>query len=301
MAIFSVPLILVLLSGSPVVAQEGVAIALDDLNGATAEYAHRFSVHLTSDRGEELTFSGNEVDVEILGSWKSIQTRTMDDSGRVAVSSTIKDGDSWALQMGQKLTFEQYPYTLGQLNDKVIKWTLDRTTGPNNLVPDFRVYRVRERTDIVNDIQMLLYAGIQPAVPDGPVSEGSSWTADRSLERPFFQLGARTKKFSMSIKSNYVVKKIKKKGKSQILQIEEKREFTYSGWVETVPFSVLVTGEGTGLAEWEIDGTRGVVNKCEYTMNVNRPLLQAFGAENPVHGAVSNLKIVYDTQLKKLK
>jgi hypothetical protein len=285
---------------SPVLSQEAVVVTFDDLGGATAEYHHRFAVHLTSDRGEELTFATDEVDVEILGSWKSLETRAVDDSGRIVASSTIKDADSWAKQGGQKLTFEQYPYTLGQLNEKVFKWSLDQT-GANDVKPDFRVYRIRERTDIVNDLQMIWCAGIRPSFPEEPLKVGSTWTGESTVERPFFQLGARKKKFSMTVTSKYEVKKIKKKGKRQILEIEEEREFTYSGWVETVPFSVLVSGEGAGLAEWEFDATRGVVAKCEYRMNVNKPQLQAFGADDPVLGTTSNMQIVYDSELKKLK
>ncbi len=286
---------------SPLRAQETISFDLKEFGGGTAEHQHRFSAYLTSDRGEELTFPGGEVEVEILGSWKSVETRAVSDSGQVSSRTVIKDADSWAKQSGCKLTFEQYPFTFGQLNDLAFNWSLDRNKGAYELLPDFRVYQIRKRTDIVNDLQLLLCSAILPALPDGPVSEGATWDGESEFERSFFQLGARRKKFTLKIRSQYKLVKIVKKGEKRIAEIEEKREFDYSGWMETVPFSVLVEGPGTGTAEWEIDATLGLVRRCEYTMNLNHPVLQPYGAPGPISGTDSNLKIVYDSKLKKLR
>jgi len=168
-----------------VVAQESVSFQVTDLGGQTAEYEHRFSMYLTSDRGNELGFPGSEVDVEILGSWKSLETRTQTDSGYVEVKSTIKDGDSWAKQSGQKLTFEQYPFSLGQLDGKVFTSRLDPLKGTSDLEPTFRIWQVKERTDIVNDIILLWSGGLLPTLPEGNVSPGDSWTGESEVERPF--------------------------------------------------------------------------------------------------------------------
>jgi hypothetical protein len=284
-----------------VVAQESVSFNVTDLDGQTAEFAHRFSVYLTSDRGDELGFPGPEVNIEILGSWKSIEKRTQTDSGYVEVTATIKEGDSWAKQVGQKLTFEQYPFSFGQLDNKVFKSRLYPFKGGSQIEPTFRVWQVRQRTDIVNDIIMLWTAGLLPAMPEGDVSVGDSWTGESDLERRFYMLGSRDKKFRLALKSTYKVKKIKNKGGKQIVEIEEKREFDYSSMVETVPFTAVIVGSGTGTAGWEIDATSGVVNKCQYTMDVNRPSIQPDGASRLVSDIDSNLKIIYDVQLKKLK
>jgi len=86
-----------------------------------------------------------------------------------------------------------------------------------------------------------------------------------------------------------------------IVEVEEKREFDYSGMMETVPFSIIMEGSGTGKADWEFEATTGIVNKCRYTMDVNRPSLLPDGAAGPVSDVESNLKIVYDAKLKKLR
>ena len=111
--------LIVLLLSTGLIAQEQVTFSISDLEGKTAEHEYVFSSSLTSDRGDQLAYpGGGEVDVEIQGTWKTLQTRAVDDStGHVVATAKIKDGDSWAKMGGQKLTFEQYPFTIEQLND----------------------------------------------------------------------------------------------------------------------------------------------------------------------------------------
>ena len=294
-------LITILLFVSGVGGQEAVSFEITDLGGRTAEYQHRFSMFLESDRGLELGFPGGDVQVEILGSWNSFETRTMTESGSVAVRSTIKKGDSWAKQSGQKLTFEQFPFSLGQLDDKTFTWLHDPEKGVIEFQPDFRIWRIRNRTDIVNDIILLWSSGIFPALPEGKVSVGDSWTGEFVFEHPFYQLGSKRKKFHMDLKSTYTVKKIKKKGDQTIVELKEERTFDYSGWMETVSFSVTIEGSGTGVGEWEVDATSGLVKKFRYALDIDRPTLQPDGAARPVDETNSIMKVVYDAKLKKLK
>lgn len=283
-------------------AAEQVTFNITDLDGKTAEYQHRFSYHLTSDRGLQLAYpAGNDIDIEILGSWKSRERRTVNDSGVVVATAEILEGDSWAKLGGAKLTFEQFPFTFGQLNGQTFSWQLT-PAGVDSLKPDFRPWTIRQRTDIINDLALMLFGGLMPVLPDGPVSEGDSWTGSQKIERPFYKLGARTKTFTIDMASKYTVTKVRKKGKNRIVEIEEERTFDYSGWAETVSFSVILeSGKGSGVAEWEIDATRGVVHACEYRMAVSRPILRRYGASDPVPDAESNLNLVYDVELKKLK
>lgn len=283
-------------------AQAQVEIKLTDLDGRTAEYEHKYSTHLTSDRGVQLAYgAGDEVDIEVLGSWKSQETRAVNDSGVVVSTTVIKDGDSWAKQNGRKLTFEQYPFNIGQMNDESYSWELT-PGGVKNLKPDFRPWSIRQRTDTINELAMVWFPGIMPVLPDGPVKEGDTWEGESTVERRFYKLGAGDKSYKMTISSKYEVKKIEEKKGNAIVEIREEREIDYTGWVEVVSFSVLLEeGSGSGSADWEIDATNGVVTKCEYKMNVNRPLLRTYGAEYPVPDAESNYLMVYDSQLKKLK
>lgn len=298
---FAALLMAIQLFVSCVVGQEAVSFEITDLGGRTAEYEHRFSMFLQSDRGQELNFGAEDVEVEILGSWKSVETRTQTDSGYVAVRSTIKESDSWAMESGQKLTFERYPFSFGQLVDKTFTWRIDVEKGVTDFEPDFRPWRIRNRTDIVNDIILLWSSGVFPSLPERKVSVGDSWTGEFEVERPFYQMGTRTKKFHLGVKSTYTVKKIKKKGDRRIVEVNEERKIDYSGWMKTVNFSVTIEGSGTGIGKWEIDATSGVVNKLEYQMDVSRPTLQIERAPRPVRDTDSNLKIIYDVKLKKLK
>lgn len=291
---------LLLFVASNVVGQEAT-FSISDLDGRTAEYEHRFSAHLTSDRGQQLAYpGGNEVDIEILGVWKSAETRTVNDSGKVVVTATVKDGDSWAKQNGNKLTFEQYPFNIEQLNNKSYSWELS-PLGAADMKPDFRPWGIKQRTDVINDLAIIWFSGMSPVLPEGPVKEGDTWTGEQKIERPFYKLGARNKTFMLTLNSTYEVEKVSKKKGTTIVEVSEKREISFSGWVETVAFSVLLEeGSGKGAAEWEID-TDGLVRKCSFKMNVDRPLLRTYGAEHPVPDAESNYLLVYEAEMKKLK
>ena len=295
-------LIAMLILAANVMAQE-VNFSVTDLDGKTAEHEFVFSTYLTSDRGEQLAYPGGEIDIEIQGTWRSHQTRTKSDSGGVVANAVIKDGESWAKMAGSKLTFEQYPFTIEQLNDKSYSWKLDHAKGGHEIEADFRPWRIKERTDIVNDMVMIWQPALLPPLPEGPVNVGDTWTGESTVELPFYKLGARKKKFRFDYKSTLTLKSVKEKKGSKIAQIEEKREITaYYGWIETVNFSVLlVEGTGSGIANWEIDATRGLVNKADYIMTVNRPILQRYGHSHAVPDANSNLNLLCQIKLKKLK
>jgi hypothetical protein len=285
-------------------------------DGATATYKHNFSTRFKSDRSHLLTTSSSQVAgqegnirnediiVDITGEWDSRETwRDRDEksegSGAWKVVSRLLNADSRATINGDKLGFEKYPFSFEQLANREFTFEVHPTDGPSLLRPGFRVYQLREREDIVTDLSLLWASGICPSFPDYAIGQGDSWESEQTLPFPFYALEATGKEATISVKSNYTVKKVRNGGK--IFEIEEERRISYIGWTETASMSVMVEGSGKGKANWEIDADRGIVNKSEYQQFVEKPAIYVYGQSEQVDQVRAEYNMVYRMTLDKFK
>jgi hypothetical protein len=302
-------------SGTAVSAQK-VVVKMKQHDGATATYKHLFTTRFKSDRADLLTsrnsqvgsaqgnIRNDQVALEVTGEWNTRETwgpkdNTSEGAGEWRIAAKLIEADSRASVNGTKLGFEKYPFGFEQLRGREMSYEMHPTQGPSLIRPEFRVYQLREREDIVTDMSLAWASGIAPSFPDHAIGEGDTWEAEQNLTFPFYALEATGKEATITVKSTYTVKKVKKGGK--VLEIEEEREVQYLGWIESTSLSVMVEGSGKGTASWEFDVEKGIVNKCKYQQFLDRPSVSIYGQSKVLEQVRAEYSMVYQMKLDKFK
>ena len=314
-SLLSAALLVLTVWSMPVSAQK-VALKMKRHDGATALYKHRFTTRFESDRADLLSSRNSQVgsadgnirndrvSLEITGEWNTRETwgpkeENSEGTGEWRIEAKLVEADSRASVNDTKLGFEKYPFGFEQLRNREMSYEMHPTQGPSLIKPEFRVYQLREREDIVTDLTLVWASGIAPSFPDHPIGEGDSWEAKQTLNFPFYALEATGKKATVVVRSNYTVKKVKKGGR--IFEIEEERQVDYLGWVESTSLSVMVEGTGSGKASWEFDTERGIVNKCQYQQFLDRPNISIYGQKKVLEEVRAEYSMVYEMKLDKFK
>jgi hypothetical protein len=302
-------------SGTAATAQK-VVLKMKRHDGATATYKHLFTTRFKSDRADLLTsrnsqvggadsnIRNDDVSLEVTGEWNTRETwgpkqDTSEGTGEWRIAAKLIEADSRASVNGKKLGFEKYPFGFEQLRNREMSFEMHSTQGPSLIRPEFRVYQLREREDIVTDMSLAWASGIAPSFPDHAIGEGDTWEAEQKLTFPFYALEATGREAEIVVKSTYTVKKLKKGGK--VFEIEEERKIAYLGWTETSNLSVMVEGSGKGNATWEFDVEKGIVNKCRYQQFLDRPSISIYGKNKVLEEVRAEYSMVYQMKLDKFK
>lgn len=287
---------------------EKVTLALKYPEGRTAEYKNKYRFEYFSNRAELIVMSSGTMRASIESEWHSTEMVTKPAAlpneeiadGVMSVKANIKKAASAAIFLGEKQTYEQYPFTFEMFKDRAFKWRVTPESKVQKFEPDFPAYRV-ERQDLITDIYQAWVPALNPAMPEGPVGEGDTWTGEQTFERPFFSMDMMRRKSLVGIKSTYRVKEIKKRKGRVEVKIAEEREVAYKGWLDVSSASLFLDGSGIGEGEWVIDATNGIVLEHKMHMDVDRPTVIKAGKKEPLADIHAELKIDVERKLQKLK
>lgn len=303
-----VALLVVGMMASPVIAQDKATLKLKYPEGRQAEYKNKYRFEYYSNRAELIIMQSGSMRVIVDNEWRSNETvmkpevlpneEIADDI--MAVKADVEKAASAAIFLGEKQTYEQFPYTFELFNDRAFKWRVTPSSEVQKFEPDFYAYRV-ERQDLVTDIFQAWVPALSPVLPDKPVSKGDTWTGERMYERPFVSMDMMGRKSLISIKSKYTVKDIKKKKDRLEVKIEEEREVEYQGWMAVSSASLFLHGMGVGEGEWVIDAANGIVLEHKIHMDVDQPTVIKAGQKEPLSDIHAEIKIDVERKLEKLK
>lgn len=216
------------------------------------------------------------------------------------VTARIDKAGSQATLSGERLTYEQFPYTLNMLNNLSFAWQIAPGGRATGFGPDFPAFKV-ERRDMITDLRQVWMPGLVPVLPDQAVSVGYTWEGEQSIEVPFYKFSAGIEPSLMQFRSTYKVKKIKNKKGHQVVEIEEEREIRYRGWLHFEVVSLVIDGKGTGHGNWEIDADRGLVLSHDMKIAVERPQVRLAGDPNPIEDIKAQIELIFSRKLDKLE
>ena len=286
--------------------EEKVALRLMYPEGRTLKYKHTSSFEFNSDRAELLLLSGSgSARVVIDGEWRSLEEvravgpkegeEAKEDD--VGIRATIERADSRVAVGGQVLTYEQFPFTLDGLKGREFSWRVSPVKGRvSDFSPEFRPYEL-PRQDMVTDLWQVWAPELYPALPEGPVGEGDTWTGAQTFET--YLTGA-TGKALVDLTSTYRVKKIQdKNGRAQV-EIEEERKVRYRCWLHVELLSIILDGEGKGSGTWEIDTGLGIVVSHKGRMDIDRPEVTKLGETSPLSDIRADAKLMFKRELEKV-
>ena len=284
----------------PVVGQEKVSLRLLYPEGRTVRYKNKHSLYYFSDKGEIILASGS-FDARHYGEWQSreVVVPIEGDGTGVRVVASISKAGSQATLMGSRLSYEDFPFTLDMLNDREFSWQVSPEGDINRFQPDFPAFKI-ERQDMITDLYQFWVPEIAPVLPEGPVGKGDTWQGEQVFERRFFSMdvgGTCVTQFT----STYKVKKIKKKKGWTTVEIEEDRKVRYRGWFHIEALSLLIDGEGSGNADWEIDVDRGLMLSHKMKIGIGEPQVTMAGQANPIEGIHAEIELVFSRKLDKVE
>ena len=287
---------------------EPVELKLKFPEGRKARYKHKFRIEYFSNLAEQIVSQSGSMRVIVDNEWRSHEEVVVPEAepgkeipeGIMGVMAEIKKGASAAIFLGEKQTYEQYPFTFDMLNDKTFKWQVTPAGEVQKYGPDFPAFRV-ERQDLITDVYQGSIPAFSPVLPDKPVDVGDTWTGEREYWRPFVSMDMLGRDSQIKIKSTYKVKSIKEKKGNMEVTIEEDREVEYKGWIDVSSASLYYDGMGTGGGTWVIDVTRGLVLQHKMHMDINKPVIIKSGQKEPVANIVAEVKVDLERKLEKLE
>jgi hypothetical protein len=287
---------------------EPIELKLKFPEGRKARYKHKFRVEYFSNLAEQIVNQSGSMRVIVDNEWRSHEQVVVPETlpgkeipkGNMGIRAEIKKGASAAIFLGEKQTYEQYPFTFDMLNDKAFKWQVTPVGEVQKFEPDFPAFRV-ERQDMITDLFQGLIPAFSPVLPDKPVDVGDTWTGEHEFWRPFASMDMLGRDSQIKLKSTYKVKSIKKKKGNMEVTIEEDREVEYKGWIDVSSASLYYDGMGTGGGEWVIDATRGLVLQHKMHMDINKPVIIKSGHKEPIANIVAEVKVDLERKLEKLE
>ncbi|MDP6037766.1 MAG: hypothetical protein QGG64_04390 [Candidatus Latescibacteria bacterium] len=276
--------------------------------GRKARYKSKFRIEYFSNLAEQIVMQSGKMRVIVDNEWRSHEEVVKPEAlpkeeipeGVMGIRAEIKKGASSAIFLGEKQTYEQYPFTFDMFNDKSFTWRVTPGGKVEKFEPDFPAFRV-ERQDLITDLFQGTVPAYCPALPDKPVSEGDTWTGEREFWRPFASMDMMGRDSQIKLKSTYRVKSIKKKKGNMEVTIEEDREVEYKGWMDVSSASLYYHGKGTGGGSWVIDATRGLVLQHKVHMEINKPTIIKAGHKEPIANIVAEVKVDLERKLEKLE
>ena len=284
----------------PVLGQEKVTLRLVYPEGRTVRYKNKHSFYYFSDKGEIILVSGS-FDARHYGEWQSreVVIPVEGDETGVRIVASISKGGSQGTLLGNRLSYEDFPFTLDMLNDRKFSWHVSSEGHIDRFDPDFPAYKI-ERQDMITDLYQCWVPGMAPVLPGGPVGKGDTWQGEQTFERRFASMDVGGK-CVMQFTSTYKVKKIKKKKGRTIVEIDEDRKVRYRGWFHIEALSLMIDGEGSGNADWEIDVDRGLMLSHKMKIGIGEPQVTMSGQMDPIEGIHAEIELVFSRKLDKVE
>lgn len=298
-------LALLLSSGASIRAADKVALQVTYPDGRTIKYKHKYSFAIKSDRSEVIVPGRTKrgfTSGEIRGEWRSRESVHAGSDGEsdgnvtrlVAKLSKAVNGFFFE---NKRLTHDQFPYTLEQLDDWELTWflspdgTVERHSSNNSA-------RELNRPDVLTDLLQIWTPELQPVLPPGPVGPGDTWTGETNFKTPFLVLDDEA---IVELKSNYKVKNVGSKKGNKIVTFEEDRKVRYKAFVNIGSLSLVVHGTGEGKGDWVIDATRGIVVSHKMRTNLTRPEVRRIDHRKPVDNIRAEVDMSYERKLDKVE
>ncbi len=287
---------------------EPVTLELKYPMGRKLRYKNKYALEYYSNRAELIIMSAGSMRVNVDGEWRSIEEVIVPvalpseevPEGTIGIRATINSGASRAIFLGERQTYEQYPFTLDLFNDRSFTWRITPDIRVGNFEPEFPAFKI-DRLDLITDLYQMWVPNMFPVLPDKPVSQGDSWTGEHRYERPFASMVMGKKKALVAFKSTFHVKEIKDRKDRVEMTITENSEIEYQGWLDVSAASIYYGGKGTSGGQWVIDVTNGIVLEHKIHLDVDRPEIIKAGTTEPLSDVHAEIKIDMERKLEKIE
>ena len=300
------PCLVVLLSlGASSHAREKVTLQVTYPEGRTVKYKHKYSFAFKSDRSEVIVPGRTQrgfTSGEIRGEWRSrevIRTGADGESEDVAARlvATVSKAVNGFFFENKRLTHDQFPYTLEQLDDWELTWFLSpdgavQRHSSNNSARDLN------RPDILTDLWQIWTPELKPILPENPVGPGDTWTGELNFRTPVMMLDDEA---IVEIESTYKVKNVATKKGNKIVTFEEDRKVRFRAPVNIGSLQLVVDGTGEGKGTWVVDATRGIVVSHKVRTNLTRPEVRRVDHRKPVDNIRAEIDLSYERKLDKVE
>lgn len=278
---------------------EPVVLQISYPAGRIAQYKNKYSLEYFSNKAEIIESSGS-FEIRSYGEWRSREIVQKIEEDTIKVVATVDKAGSQVILAGQRLSYEQFPYTLDLINDRAFSWGIAPGGAPVAFSPEFPVFRV-DRQDLITDLRQVWMPGLALVLPEGPVEVGDTWVGQQEIEVPFYRMSGGNKPSLMWFTSTYKIKKFKKKKGHRVVEIDEERKIRYRGWIHVELASLIVDGEGSGDCKWVIDVDRGIVLVHEMKMGIGRPQVRQAREKHPIEDIEAQVEVVFSRKLEKLE
>ncbi len=286
-------------------AQDKVTLRLTRPEGHVAVYKNSYQMDYFSDRGTWILPSrdgGDELHVAINQEWKSREEAAgppsaADASDLGEVEAHLEKADSGVRIGGRPLIPFEFPQTMDLLKGKGYSWHLSavgRASQFRALEGDYHGIR----SGMVTDLQQCWTPELYPVLPERPVGPGDTWTAHQTFRAVYGEIG---REGLIDFESTYKVKKIRKKKNALEVEIEEKREVRFVGWMFTGLLSLLIDGQGQGTAKWKIDAASNQIVSHEARLVIERPKVMRAQSGQPFGGVKAEVSCRFKRKLEKWK
>lgn len=296
----------VLLSiGTSVHAREKVTLHVTYPDGRTVKYKHKYSVVFKSDRSEVIVPGRTRrgfTSGEIRGEWRSREVIQAGAEGETEAQTTrlvakVSKAVNGFFFENKRLTHDQFPYTLEQLDDWELTWfltpdgTVQRHTSDNSP-------RDLNRPDILTDLWQIWSPELHPVFPQEPVGPGDTWSGETTFKTPILVLDDEA---VVEIKSTYKVKNVTTKKGNKVVTFEEDRDVRFRAILNIGSLHLVVDGTGEGKGTWVIDATRGIVISHKVRTNLTRPEVRRVDHRKPVDNIRAEIDLSYERKLDKVE
>ncbi len=288
----------IMMVGGEVYATDQVILKLQYPEGRVVRYKNKYRLEYFSDKAEIILREGT-FGVQGYGEWRS-REMVVEGGDSAKVMAKVDKGGSQAMLSGERLTYEQFPYTLDLLNDLSFVWRIAPGGQAVEFDPDFSAYKA-ERKDMITDLRQVWMPGLAPVLPDHPVSVGDTWEGEQRIEVPFYDFDAGFEPSLVQFTSTYKLKKVKEQKGYRVVEIEEEREVYYRIWLHIEVLSLVIDGTGSGNAEWEIDIDRGLVLSHNMKIGLGLPQVRMVGDPKPIEDIRAEVELVFSRKLDKLE
>ena len=288
----------IIVVGGEVCAGDQVILKLQYPEGRTVRYKNKYRLEYFSDKAEIILREGSFT-IQSYGEWRSREMVVAGGDSAKVMAKVDKAG-SQAMVSSERLTYEQFPYTLDLLNDLSFGWRIAPGGQVVEFDSDFSTFKV-QRKDMITELRQIWMPGLAPVLPDQAVSVGDTWEGEQRIEVPFYDFDAGFEPSLVQFTSTYKLKKIKKQKGYRVVEIEEEREVHYRIWLYIAVISLVIDGKGSGNADWEIDIDRGLVLSHNMKIGLGWPQVRLAGTPKPIEDIKAQIEVIFSRKLDKLE
>ena len=289
----------IIVVGGEVCATDQVVVKLQYPEGRTVRYKNKYRLDYFSDKAEIILREGSFT-IQSYGEWRS-REMVVEGGDSAKVMAKVDKAGSQAMVSEERLTYEQFPYTLDLLNDLSFVWRIAPGGQVVEFDPEFSAFKARQRKDMITELRQIWMPGLAPVLPDQAVSVGDTWEGEQRIEVPFYDFDAGFEPSLVQFTSTYKLKKVKKQKGYRVVEIEEEREVHYRTWLYIAVISLVIDGTGSGNADWEIDIDRGLVLSHNMKIALGWPQVRLAGTSKPIEDIKAQIEVIFSRKLDKLE